>query len=73
MGWEVWEDYGGRVNGCRTPPLPSLDQEPQTELAAQLAQEFYNVDMPLHLVNNLGKLDFEVGTPPSLSPPPSLP
>ena len=41
------------------PPFP-LDQEPQTELAAQLAQEFYNFDMPLHIVNNLAKLDFEV-------------
>ena len=36
------------------------DQEPQTELAAQLAQEFYNFDMPLLLVKYLGKLDFEV-------------
>ncbi len=36
-------------------------QEPQTELAAQLAQEFYNSDMLLHLVTNLQKLDFEVG------------
>lgn len=38
----------------------SLDQEPQTEVAAQLAQEFYNFDLPLHLVNNLVKLEFEV-------------
>ena len=36
------------------------DQEPQSELAAQLAQEFYNHDMLLHLVTNLHKLDFEV-------------
>ena len=36
------------------------DQEPQTEVAAQLAQEFYNHDLPLHLVTNLGKLEFEV-------------
>lgn len=35
-------------------------QEPQSELAAQLAQEFYNHDMLLHLVTNLQKLDFEV-------------
>ena len=40
----------------------NLDQEPQTEVAAQLAQEFYNFDLPLHLVNNLAKLDFEVST-----------
>ena len=35
-------------------------QEPQSELAAQLAQEFYNHDMLLLLVRNLHKLDFEV-------------
>ena len=35
-------------------------QEPQTELAAQLAQEFYNHDMLLHLAKNLHKLEFEV-------------
>lgn len=34
-------------------------QEPQSELAAQLAQEFYNHDMLLLLVRNLHKLDFE--------------
>ncbi|XP_064394711.1 calcium-binding protein 39-like [Halichondria panicea] len=34
-------------------------QEPQTELAAQLAQEFYNHDMLLNLVTSLHKLDFE--------------
>ena len=38
----------------------SGDQEPQTELTAQLAQEFYNYDMLFHLVNNLARLDFEV-------------
>ena len=35
-------------------------QEPQTELAAQLAQEFYNHDMLLHQAKNLHKLEFEV-------------
>lgn len=34
-------------------------QEPQTELAAQLAQEFYNHDMLLYLVQSLHRLDFE--------------
>lgn len=38
----------------------SGDQEPQTELTAQLAQEFYNHDMLVLLVNNLSRLDFEV-------------
>ncbi|XP_070539186.1 calcium-binding protein 39-like [Ptychodera flava] len=35
------------------------DQEPQTELVAQLAQEFYNLDLLLTLVTNLQKIDFE--------------
>ena len=35
-------------------------QEPQSDLAAQLAQEFYSHDMLLLLVDNLHKLDFEV-------------
>ncbi len=34
-------------------------QEPQTELTAQLAQEFYNHDVPLHLIKNLQRLEFE--------------
>lgn len=34
-------------------------QEPQTELTAQLAQEFYNHDVPLNLISNLQRLDFE--------------
>lgn len=38
----------------------SGEQEPQTELTAQLAQEFYNQDMLVHLVENLPRLDFEV-------------
>ena len=38
----------------------SGDQEPQTELTAQLAQEFYNHDMLVHLVENLPRLEFEV-------------
>ena len=37
-----------------------IDQEPQTELVAQLAQEFYNHDIFLPLVTHLSKLDFEV-------------
>lgn len=37
-----------------------VDQEPQTELVAQLAQEFYNGTIYISLLNNLTKLDFEV-------------
>ncbi|XP_020904274.1 calcium-binding protein 39 [Exaiptasia diaphana] len=35
------------------------DQEPQTELVAQLSQEFYNGNIYTVLLNNLAKLDFE--------------
>ncbi|CAH1781108.1 unnamed protein product [Owenia fusiformis] len=34
-------------------------QEPQTELVAQLAQEFYNLGLLLLIVQNLQKIDFE--------------
>lgn len=37
-----------------------LDQEPQTELVAQLSQEFYNHNLFQLLVVHLSKLDFEV-------------
>lgn len=37
-----------------------LDQDPQTELVAQLSQEFYANDIFLSIVKNLSKLDFEV-------------
>ncbi|XP_002737733.1 calcium-binding protein 39-like [Saccoglossus kowalevskii] len=35
------------------------DQEPQTELVAQLAQELYNSNLLLILIQNLQKIDFE--------------
>lgn len=36
------------------------EQEPQTELVAQLSQEFYNNRTIETLLNNLSKMDFEV-------------
>lgn len=36
------------------------DQEPQTELVAQLSQEMYNNNMLFLLIQNLHKVDFEV-------------
>ena len=36
------------------------EQEPQTEIVAQLAQEMYSTEMLFHLVSNLHKLEFEV-------------
>lgn len=40
----------------------SLDQEPQTELVAQLAQEFYNTHLFQQFLHNLHRLDFEVSS-----------
>ena len=42
------------------------DQEPQTEVTAQLAQEVYNHDILNLLINNLTKVDFEVSLPPGI-------
>ena len=50
--------YNYQCNSCCE--ICFLDSGPQTELVAQLAQEFYNSDVLLNLINNLGKLDFEV-------------
>ena len=36
------------------------NQEPQTDQVAQLAHEMYDNNMLLLLVQNLGKIDFEV-------------
>ena len=38
----------------------TADQEPQTEVTAQLAQEMYNNNMLHLLIQNLAKIDFEV-------------
>jgi len=38
----------------------TADQDPQTEITAQLAQEMYNHDMILLLVTHLDRIDFEV-------------
>jgi len=53
------EDVTKQLQGCKTILCGSADQEPQAELVAQLAQEFYNQHLFELLVKNLGKLDFE--------------
>ncbi|CAH3105477.1 unnamed protein product [Porites lobata] len=53
------EDISKQLSAMKTIIYGSGDSGPQTELVAQLAQEFYNNDVLLHLINNLGKLDFE--------------
>ena len=40
----------------------TADQEPHTESCAQLAQEMYNNNMLLLLIQNLHRIDFEVCT-----------
>ena len=37
----------------------TADAEPQSEMIAQLAQEFYNSDLLVTLVGNLERLEFE--------------
>ena len=40
----------------------SAEQEPQPDVVATLAHELYSSDVLVHLVDNLQKLDFEVGS-----------
>ncbi|XP_071950686.1 calcium-binding protein 39-like isoform X2 [Antedon mediterranea] len=53
------EDIAKTLVGMKNILYGVGDQEPQTELVAQLAQECYNHDVLLFLVEHLGKLDFE--------------
>ena len=55
------DEAGKHLISMKTMLYGTDTQEPQTELSAQLAQEFYNHDMLFHLVKNLHKLEFEVG------------
>ncbi|EDO40951.1 predicted protein [Nematostella vectensis] len=53
------EDVGKQLSAMKVILQGSGDQEPQTELIAQLAQEFYNSHLFEPLLNNLHRLDFE--------------
>lgn len=51
------EDISKQIQVCKS--MLANDQQEQSELLAQLAQEFYNNNMFLLFVENLQKLDFE--------------
>lgn len=53
------EDIAKQLNSMKNILFGAGDQDPQTELVAQLSQEFYNYDLFLPLINDLHKLDFE--------------
>lgn len=58
--WPQAAEEAGKILVSMKNMLYGTDtQEPQTELTAQLAQEFYNHDVPLYLIQNLQRLDFE--------------
>jgi len=57
--YQAAEETGKTLVAMKNILYGTESQEPQTELTAQLAQEFYNHDIPYHLVYNLHKLDFE--------------
>ncbi|XP_031557489.1 calcium-binding protein 39-like [Actinia tenebrosa] len=52
---EISKQFGAMKNILQG----SGDQEPQTELVAQLSQEFYNNALFQQILDNLAKLDFE--------------
>lgn len=54
------EEVAKHLQAMKVMLYGSGDQEPQTEMVAQLAQELYSSDMLLQLVDNLHRLDFEV-------------
>lgn len=53
------EEVSKNLSSIRTMLYGSGDQEPHTEVVAQLAQEMYNSNMLQLLIHNLNKIDFE--------------
>lgn len=54
------EDVSKNLAAIKTVLYGTESQEPQTDQVAQLAHEMYDNNMLLLLVQNLGKIDFEV-------------
>lgn len=55
------EDVCKTLQGIKTMLYGTPEQEPQTEHVSQLAMEMYQSNMLLALVQNLSKIEFEVG------------
>lgn len=53
------EDVSKNLAATKAILFGTGDQEPQTELVAQLAQEFYNLDLFEYFFKHLHRLDFE--------------
>ncbi|KAK2143649.1 hypothetical protein LSH36_824g03046 [Paralvinella palmiformis] len=53
------EEVSKTLNTMKNMLYGTADQDPQTEITAQLAQEMYNHDMILLLVTHLDRIDFE--------------
>lgn len=53
------EDVSKQIQTCKNMLVGTGEQDPQTEIAVQLSQEFYNNRIFILLVTNLTKLDFE--------------
>lgn len=58
--FQASEEVSKNLSSIRTMLYGSGDQEPHTEVVAQLAQEMYNSNMLQLLIHNLNKIDFEV-------------
>ncbi len=57
---KLLEDVARSLQSVKGVLYGSAENEPQTELVAQLAQEAYSTHLIPQLVTNLAKVDFEV-------------
>ncbi|XP_064614768.1 protein Mo25-like [Liolophura sinensis] len=53
------EDVTKNLGAIKNMLYGTQEQDPQTELVAQLAQEMYNTNMLYQLIQNLNRIDFE--------------
>lgn len=56
---KIAEDVTKCISGIKNILYGTNDQEPQTELIAQLAQEIYNANLIKIMIDNIYKVDFE--------------
>lgn len=54
------EEVSKTLNSMKNMLYGTADQDPSTEVTAQLAQEMYNNNMLLILIQQLPRIDFEV-------------
>lgn len=56
---KIAEDVTKCISGIKNILYGTNDQEPQTELIAQLAQEIYNANLIKIMIDNINRVDFE--------------